>query len=200
MISGYSDYEIANEYPHVIRRIDTKQVVSEHIDGEGYYRLNLRTTNGQTSVQKHKIIANTFIHNPDPEHLTRVDHIDRNRTNNHIDNLRFVTPSQNADNKSSHRQIPYNFVPYLPDDAIRILHFRQDTLKKKIYYSLSENRFYLYLTDNSYRVLHQNTRHRLTFACVQSINNKQIRLYNHEVADQIDIYSEIDDGIPEDEW
>ena len=44
----------------------------------------------------HRIVAKHFVANP--EHKPYVDHIDRNVTNNHASNLRWVTDSENLMN------------------------------------------------------------------------------------------------------
>ena len=43
----------------------------------------------------HQAVASMFIHNPEPEVLTCVNHKDGNRRNNHYTNLEWVTPRQN---------------------------------------------------------------------------------------------------------
>lgn len=56
-----------------------------------------------------RLIAKAFI--PNPEGLPEVDHIDRNSTNNHVSNLRWVTKQEQAMNRdmplgeSGHRYI-----------------------------------------------------------------------------------------------
>ena len=61
----------------------------------------------------HRIVAEHYI--PNPENKPQVDHIDRNRLNNHVSNLRWVTCQENIDNrgmcstnKSGHKYISYN--------------------------------------------------------------------------------------------
>lgn len=43
----------------------------------------------------HRLVAEAFIENNEPEKCW-VDHIDGNRSNNNVENLRWVTPSENA--------------------------------------------------------------------------------------------------------
>ena len=53
-------------------------------------------TRKKAMIYKHRIIAEAFI--PNPGNLPHVDHIDRNKLNNNIWNLRWVTPSENIMN------------------------------------------------------------------------------------------------------
>lgn len=49
------------------------------------------------AVLVHRLVADAFI--PNPNGLPQVDHIDRNRSNNRAENLRWVSRQQNASNK-----------------------------------------------------------------------------------------------------
>ena len=57
--------------------------------------------NEKKLVSLHRLIALTFIPNPDKKPF--IDHIDRNRLNNRIDNLRWVTPFENSGNRGKDR-------------------------------------------------------------------------------------------------
>ena len=95
---GYDNYEILTTEPFTIRRKDNKLVVSEHIENNGYLRLTLRTTNGQVTKLKHRLIAEQFL--PNPNNLPEVDHIDRDKLNNSLNNLRWVSRSDNNRNRT----------------------------------------------------------------------------------------------------
>ena len=64
-----NEYEIFTEFPYTIRRISNKRVVSEFDEGDGYICVNLN----KHKLFKHRIVAETFI--PNPDGLREVDHI-----------------------------------------------------------------------------------------------------------------------------
>lgn len=63
---------------------------------EGYRDVVLYLHGNKTYVHVHRLVAIAFIANP--ENKPQVDHIDRNRANNHISNLRWCTCSENMRN------------------------------------------------------------------------------------------------------
>lgn len=75
---------------------------------KGYYCVYL--CDGKSSKEKkiHRLLALTYI--PNPENLPVVDHIDRNRTNNSLSNLRWASFKTNANNidKEKARQHIYD--------------------------------------------------------------------------------------------
>lgn len=75
---------------------------------KGYYYVNLCGTKGRKAESLHRLLALTYI--PNPENLPVVDHIDRNRTNNSLSNLRWASLETNANNidKEKARQHIYD--------------------------------------------------------------------------------------------
>jgi hypothetical protein len=66
-------------------------------DFHGYKFLTLYNGKKTRKYYLHRIIAMIFVKNPD--YLPFVDHIDRNKSNTHASNLRWVTASENAKNR-----------------------------------------------------------------------------------------------------
>ena len=64
-----------------------------------YYSIRLYKNGKQTSFSLHRLLALHFIQNDDLENKTWIDHKDRNKLNNNLDNLHWVTPSGNARNR-----------------------------------------------------------------------------------------------------
>ena len=59
----------------------------------GYLIVDLYMNNKSEKIPIHRLVAEAFI--PNPENKETVDHIDGNRKNNSIDNLRWATYSEN---------------------------------------------------------------------------------------------------------
>ena len=87
-----NDYEIFTEYPYYIRKKANKLIISENVHSTGYVRITLN----RRKYLKHRVIAIQFI--PNPDSLPEVDHINHDRTDYHISNLRWVSSSQNKRN------------------------------------------------------------------------------------------------------
>lgn len=65
-----------------------------YLDRHGYYYVSL----GGKKYKVHRLVASAFIGDVDGK---EVDHIDTNRKNNSLDNLRIVTRKENANNPRS---------------------------------------------------------------------------------------------------
>ena len=61
----------------------------------GYVRVKVNFNNKSKKYMAHRLVAKAFIVNDDPENKTQVDHINMIRTDNRVENLRWVTPKQN---------------------------------------------------------------------------------------------------------
>ena len=63
------------------------------IVGKGYFQARLWKDNKEHRCYIHRLVAEAFIDNPN--NYTQVDHIDTNKLNNTVWNLRWCTPSMN---------------------------------------------------------------------------------------------------------
>lgn len=76
-----------------IRNASTKRVLKPTINNKGYHQIRLKE---QSSTLVHRLIAETFI--PNPDNKPEIDHIDSDTSNNAVSNLRWVTRSENLKN------------------------------------------------------------------------------------------------------
>ena len=104
-------YEINTAYPYPIRKKSNGKIISENIMKIGYPRVKLN----QKDKYKHIIVAKQWLENDDPAHKTDVDHIDTNRTNYHLNNLRWVSKTENNRNRSGNKGITYTYLNELPE-------------------------------------------------------------------------------------
>lgn len=79
----------------------TNKVLRQMNNGFGYRKVTLRKNNKSYQKYVHRLLATTFI--PNPNNYPQVDHIDGNRSNNVIDNLRWVDESTNQTNPNHGR-------------------------------------------------------------------------------------------------
>ena len=73
------------------KRIEKTAQLCAWVHTTGYMRVSLGR-GAQRYV--HRLVAEAFL--PNPESLPQVDHVDGNRTNNRLDNLRWVSARQNS--------------------------------------------------------------------------------------------------------
>ncbi|KAK8836150.1 hypothetical protein M9Y10_039963 [Tritrichomonas musculus] len=177
---NHEDYEILTTYPHAIRRKNDHRVCSETMNNDGYL---IVTLNGKI-YQKHRIIASQFIENLD--NLPFVDHINHDRTDNRIEDLRWCSRSDNNFNRISTRGVQYEFVDDIPDEAIKVLFYETRTEHhefeedKYYYYHDEENDediFYSKMTDKLYRILHININKSNNKFVSMNDNHKRVAVY-----------------------
>ena len=97
-IPNYSEYEVSN-YGH-FRHKKRKRILKGSYDTKGYVRFEIKNDDGEKkTIRRGRTFGLCFIHNDDHENKTQIDHIDRNRANDSMSNLRWVTPKQNVNNR-----------------------------------------------------------------------------------------------------
>ena len=169
-----NDYEIFTEFPFYIRKKSNKRVVKESLNHYGYVRVSLNCV----QYQKHRIVAIQFIPNDEPLIKTEVDHINHDRTDFHIENLRWVSRSQNTLNKTSNNNVEYEFIDYeeTPDDLVQVNDYGKHEFED-YYYSPDNNLFY-FDTGVNLRVLHINfAKNGSAFVKARSKENKQVKIF-----------------------
>jgi len=118
IINEYPDYEISNFGN--CRNIKNLKILKPLLMKIGYMCYNISYTNEdgdrkQKIVYQHRLIGTYHI--PNPHNKPHIDHIDNNKQNNNIANLRWVSRSENLRNqkKASNKSSIYKGVYFRKD-------------------------------------------------------------------------------------
>lgn len=99
-IVGYEGlYSISDD--GTVSNIITGKVLKDS-NTDGYRKVNLTKGNTRSTYRVHRLVAQTFI--PNPEEYPEVDHIDEDKTNNCVENLRWCTSKMNKEYYHSIRE------------------------------------------------------------------------------------------------
>ena len=193
LLNFENDYEILNNYPFTIRKKSNKRVLCESVNSQGYVRVHL---NGK-GYKKHRLIALQFLPNPDPITYDVIDHINHDRTDNHLSNLRWTTQSENIRNASINKGIQAVFINDIPDDAMIVDFYDTKTERRvfdesKYYYYFDEinnkDVFYAKITDNIYKILYHNiAKSGNEFVSMKDVNNRLVAVMINRFKQQHDL-------------
>lgn len=89
-------YEVSED-GRIVRNVKSKHHLKFDTDRGGYYRVSPFIKGKQIHIFVHSLVAECWLGNKPKGY--EVDHIDRNRKNNHRKNLRYVTPEGNSNRK-----------------------------------------------------------------------------------------------------
>ena len=98
------EHKVIEEWPNytitkcgIITNIESGNIIKQVLSGvPQYWYVNLRFNGERKLVRVHRLLAITFI--PNLENLPMVDHINRNRLDNRVENLRWTCRQGNARN------------------------------------------------------------------------------------------------------
>ena len=151
-LDEHPNYEIFSEYDddlhcYPIRKIGTNPKILKTCVNNGYAIVCLN----RVPYKAHRIIAEQFINNDDPEHQTEVDHINHIRTDNRIENLRWVTRLQNMNNRGkTNNGRDIDFVVELPDNAVVVEQYSRFEFEGVYFHG---GLFYVETGNGDYRVI-----------------------------------------------
>jgi len=118
-VRGFEHYFISNQGRCWNSR--TKRFVGAN-DGSGYRCVSFRKDGKIHRFKIHRLVILHF-GSPQPEDKTDIDHIDRDKQNNRIENLRWVSKSENQKNKDKYKKQPNEYIDELPDTAVELEHY-----------------------------------------------------------------------------
>lgn len=97
-VPGFPGYAISEEGE--VMNVVTGAILATHIDNKNYKRVNLWKDGKNHTMRVHQLVAQAFL--PNPDNLPCVDHKvcgRANRQDNRIENLRWVSWAENAQNR-----------------------------------------------------------------------------------------------------
>ena len=133
----YTIYENGDVYSKVRRGGGGK--LTHTISNGGYYTVSLTKDSFSKNFTLHRLLGICFLDNPD--NLPCIDHIDRNRLNNNLDNLRWVTYKENNENKEKTKGSIYINKRYFNDtcyEYIRYSWYENGKRKSKNFKSIED--------------------------------------------------------------
>lgn len=110
-VIGYEEnYEVSSLGR--VRRIKSGKIIKAFPNWSGYLRTGLyKDKHTRVNETIHRLVAKSFL--PNPDNLPQVNHMDRDKSNNSIDNLEWCTQSHNISHAMS---TPFKVIS--PEDKI----------------------------------------------------------------------------------
>ena len=100
----YDNYQVSN-WGRIMslnyRNTGKAELMNPGTNTDGYFKVNLRKNGKRKMCYVHRLIAQTFI--PNPENKPEVNHIDEDKTNNKVDNLEWKWHKDNI-NHGTHNE------------------------------------------------------------------------------------------------
>ncbi|KAA6363657.1 MAG: hypothetical protein EZS28_040817 [Streblomastix strix] len=149
-LSDFPTHEISIQEPWTIRRKADKAINKIYTEKSEYKQVSI---NGRT-MGLHRLVAIQFI--PTDDITKQVDHINHNRSDNSLSNLRWLSRRDNCLNrtKPKRQHITYNYLDILPTDFIELSQYGKHQFEG-LYFSPSEDLFYM-SNGIQYKELHVN--------------------------------------------
>ena len=94
-VDGFVNYQVSNIGR--VRNANTGQMLKPVLNIRGYHAVYLRAGNKRSTKAVHRLVAQEFL---ETGSSSQVDHINHNKLDNCVSNLRWVSNQQNAMNKT----------------------------------------------------------------------------------------------------
>lgn len=164
------DYEILNIDPFTIRKKSTHQAINEY-NCNGYVIVSL---NGKLQY-KHRLIAKQFIENDDPLTKKEIDHRNHIKNDNTIENLRWVTRSENIRNRRPYRRTSppqkYEYVTTLTGENVFQIEEYNGHLYDRYWFDMDTEILYLY-TRHKFKIVKPSLMNSILVVSLVDVENK----------------------------
>ena len=174
-----NDFEIEVDPPHRIRRHGSDRFVTPYLHRPSGY-MCVRLNDGIYKL--HRILAKHFI--PNPDDLPEVDHIDRDKANNSIENLRWTSRSENNRNRGGYTLQRREYLTAPPNDITEIRIFNDVEYEENKYFFCFENdRVVKRFNDHRWQLLAQTPHCGYLRINMKDINGRRHNICVHKIID-----------------
>ena len=109
-------WKIIKDYPNYLissmgnvkrlnyRHTRKEQILKSGFNSRGYLNVSLVNKKGKNNFLIHRLVAEAYIPNPTPKLRKQIDHINGDKTDNRVENLRWVTALENCNNPNTHKK------------------------------------------------------------------------------------------------
>lgn len=129
-------YQVSSEGRVKSLKFGKEKILRYTKANKGYAQLTLSKNSIQTTYKIHRLVAEAFI--PNPDNKPQIDHINTDRTDNRVENLRWVTPKENCNNSITIENYSKCKLGLLNHNTKPILQFTKDGEFVKKWDSMSE--------------------------------------------------------------
>ena len=138
LIDGYDNYEISSHGR--VRNNRTSRILKPSTRNDGYKQIGLNRDGERKHHLVHRLVAFAFLEKTDEQ--TEVDHIDHDKINNMVTNLRWTTHCHNMRNQSTSivNTSGVSGVSFHKSNNIWEASWRDENMKRK-YKSFSVNKY-----------------------------------------------------------
>ena len=101
LVQGHPDYEISSFGRIKSKKFKKHVILKQSYNLDRYKQVRIYTNKKGYTVRIHRLVAENFIDNPN--NLPCVDHINKKKDDNRIENLRWVSKSDNCVNRDANK-------------------------------------------------------------------------------------------------
>lgn len=125
-IKGYEDKYLVSNLGNIVANNfqghGRQKQKTPTLNKEGYFCIMLWKNSKPKLFRVHRLVADAFI--PNPDNKPQVDHINTDRLDNRVENLRWVTNFENSRNEITYKKIREN--------GLRTIKLASEACKKKV--------------------------------------------------------------------
>ncbi len=112
-IIGYEGHYIICDDSEIISiKYNKKRTIKSRLDKDGYLRVVLYKNGFPTTKKVHQLVAICFLEHIPCGNKIVVDHIDRNKLNNNVENLQLISQRQNLSKDKKNKSSKYTGVSW----------------------------------------------------------------------------------------